>query len=165
MSVIRTVVKSKQKSKHWFLWWKIEPEELAKQVDEYKSLKITQSARGISVLCLLLSALATGLMAYFRVGGMNEWSAVDAGLMLFLAVFIYRGHEWAMIGAMIFWTLEKLLSIVVGLQPADFSAGRVLLPVVFWAIYMHAFYLAFKTERGRLETRNASTPVSRSAPE
>jgi hypothetical protein len=31
----------KKAKSHWLLWWKIEPEELAKQVDEYKILKIT----------------------------------------------------------------------------------------------------------------------------
>jgi len=45
----------KKKSGHWLAWWKIEPEELQKQVAEYKSLKLYQSARGISV-CACCSA-------------------------------------------------------------------------------------------------------------
>lgn len=130
---------------HWLLWWKIEPEELAKQVDEYKFLEITQSARGISLLCLAFAALVTGLMAYFRLAGLDEWAFADVGLALSLGVFIYRGHKWAMIGAMIYWTFQKLVNISSAIQSPHPNSGVV--AVFWWAIYMHAFYLAFKTER------------------
>ena len=49
----------KTKGNHWLLWWKIEPEELQKQIAEYDTLKFYQSARGISLLCLLFSVAIT----------------------------------------------------------------------------------------------------------
>jgi hypothetical protein len=78
---------------------------------------------------------------------MDEWAFADVGLELFFAVFIYRGHKWAMIGAMIFWTIEKLVQISSALQSPHPNSA--VMAVVWWTLYMHAFYLAFRTERER----------------
>jgi uncharacterized RDD family membrane protein YckC len=136
-------------SSHWFFWWRIDPDELQKQVAEYKTLKSYQSARGISFWCLILSCLVTAGLIITRVFGSDAW--VDCVLMMLIAAFVYRGHRWAMIAAMLLWTLEKL-----DLTFTSLGHGIHVWPIgqiIWWAVYMHAFYLALRVENER--KRNA----------
>lgn len=43
----------------WILWWKQDQDELKKQVENYNSLKIIKSYRGISTLLIIFSAFLT----------------------------------------------------------------------------------------------------------
>jgi hypothetical protein len=52
----------------WFIWWKVDKDELTKQVKEYNSLSIWRSARKISALLLLFSAAVTVILYYFLIG-------------------------------------------------------------------------------------------------
>jgi len=138
----------KKKGNHWLLWWKIEPEELQKNIVEYDTLKIYQSARGISFLFLLLSGTAN--IIFVCVGYKDAWTLGDAILLLGLAVFIYRGHRWAMLSAMVFWTLEKAFQVYnLADMPAGNSGGYLILTLSWWAVYMHAIYFAFIVEKRR----------------
>ena len=135
---------------HWIFWWMTGEGELDKQVKEYSTLKITESARGISAILLLLSVVVTTIAAL----ALGHASAlVDAGMFLVLAFFIYHGFEWAMIGAMLLWTFEKGYSL--------FSTGWLhsnsVIAVFWWAIYMHAFWLAYLTEKERAKIRVAKS--------
>lgn len=125
---------------NWFLWWQIDPGNLQNQVKNYNKLNLMQSARGISFVLLIFSAIVTFAVSYFIPQLASGW--IDAVLFLVLGFFIYRGYKLAMIAAMILWTIEKGGSIV--LNPSNF-----VLPLIWWAIYMHAFYLAYKTEVAR----------------
>jgi hypothetical protein len=127
-------------SYHWLLWWKIEPDELQRQVREYDSLNMIKSARGLSAVLLTLSAIVT--IIFVCVGWTGPWSVLDAVLFIGLGAFIYRGHRWAMICAMVFWTLEKAGGLYVKPQYA-------LMSIVWWTIYMQAFYLAYRVEKER----------------
>ncbi len=49
---------------HWLFWWRIDPNEITKQVTEYRSLRFYQSARGISFLCLIFSCCITDRFDY-----------------------------------------------------------------------------------------------------
>jgi len=133
----------------WLVWWRLDKNEIQRQVKEYKTLKITQSAKGISLLFLLFSvALTTALILFF------DWengAFLDASLFLILGLFIYRGHRWAMIGAMLFWTSERVYlvidpSTITGSSQTGFS---LYIAFLFWTIYMHAFYMAFRVEGER----------------
>jgi hypothetical protein len=138
----------KERGNHWLLWWKIEPEELQKNIVEYDTLRIYQSARGISFLLLLLSGIAD--VVSVCVGYKDAWILSDAILLLGLAAFIYRGHRWAMLVAMVFWTLEKAFQIYsLANMPAGSSAGYLIVTLGWWAVYMHAFYFAFIVEKKR----------------
>ena len=44
----------KKKGNHWLLWWKIEPEELQKNIVEYDTLRIYQSARRIKLFAFVV---------------------------------------------------------------------------------------------------------------
>jgi TRAP-type C4-dicarboxylate transport system permease large subunit len=142
----------KRASWAWVLWWQIDPSELDDQVTKYDSLSFIKSARGQAVLCLLLSVVITAVI--LAISKKPDLSGlVDVGLFLILAVFIYSGHRWAMIAAMALWTLEKGLYIVVGVTAAQSGStsggGLLFTQVIWWCIYMHAFYFAFRVEQER----------------
>ncbi len=129
----------------WIFWWIIDPAELKKQVDHYKTLKITQSARGISLLLFGASAIITALMVEFL--NHNRWAYVDSVVFLILGGFIYFGYRWAMILGMVLWTLEKLLQLA---PMVRHGVGPSLPGIfIFWAVFMHAMFLAFRVEQAR----------------
>lgn len=132
---------------HWLLWWKIAPDELQRQVREYDSLGMVKSARGSSAILLALSAIVTTI--FVGVGWTDAWSLVDAVFFLGLGAFIFRGHRWAMICAMVFWTLEKAYGLYARPQYAIMS-------VIWWTVYMQAFYMAYRVEK---EKRATPVPI------
>ncbi|MBL6853765.1 MAG: hypothetical protein ISS15_17940 [Alphaproteobacteria bacterium] len=127
----------------WLLWWRVDQDELDRQVYEYKTLRLWQSMRGISFLCLLLSATITVLFAAFNFAGVDAYAFVDAGLMLGCGLFIHFGHRWAMIAAMLLWTLEKVMGVV------STGGAGIIVQLIWWAAYMHAFFFAFRVEQTR----------------
>lgn len=147
--------KKNNNSLNWLLWWQIDKDELNQQVEEYETLKFTQSARGISLLLLLLSAAATLALVLFL--NWNSLAILDVFIFLILGLFIYKGHRWAMVGAMILWTYEKIFIWIEQYQSA-LAIGAIIpnpiIPLIWWTIYMHAFYLAFQVERKRIKKHN-----------
>jgi len=127
------------------LWWKIEPEELGRQVKEYDDSLVLASARGISAGGLMLYVAAT--IIFVCVGWTATWSLVDAIIAFGLAVFVYRGHRWAMICAMVFWTLEQGYLLVNSISQVH--SGKGIMAVILWTTYMQAFYLAYRVEKER----------------
>jgi hypothetical protein len=152
----------KGKRWEWLLWWQIDPAEVGEQVANYKSLRLWKSARGISVLCLLFSVVATSGMA--AAGVIRASAYIDVGLFAVLALFIYLGHRWAMIGAMVIWTLEKSDIIFGGLGGTLSHAPNPVVQIIWWCLYMHAFYLAFRVEQARRQNTSAVTPVPEQKP-
>lgn len=133
---------NKKQLRHWLLWWKIDESEIKRQVDGYTTLSITESARGQSVLCLLLSAAVTFIFIISGSEIIDNSAYTDIVLFCIFAFFIYRGQRWAIIGAMIFWTIEKVYFLYI-------STGNPIVQIIWWAVYMSAFWLAFKTEIAR----------------
>ncbi|MGC2173097.1 MAG: hypothetical protein WA555_15965 [Candidatus Sulfotelmatobacter sp.] len=125
---------------HWLLWWRIEPDELQRQVREYDSLGMIKSARGLSAVLLALSAIVT--IIFVCVGWIDAWSLSDAVLFVGLGVFVYRGHRWAMVCVMVFWTLEKAYGFYAKPEYAVMS-------VIWWTVYMQAFYMAYRVENAK----------------
>ena len=138
---------ARQSRSNWFLWWQINHDELRKQAAEYSTLPFPKSARAGGVLCLIISIAITAAFGYFRALGFDASAYVDVGLMALLALFIGLGHRWAMIVAMIYWTLSKAMGIVEGFQSG--MGASAVTQIVWWAIYMHAFYFAFRVEQLR----------------
>jgi hypothetical protein len=85
-----------------------------------------------------LSAIATIIFVF--VGWTGAWSVLDAVFFVGLGAFVYRGHRWAMICAMVFWTLEKAYGLFAKPQYAIMS-------VLWWTIYMQVFYMAYGVEK------------------
>jgi hypothetical protein len=137
-----------------FTWWKTDPAEVRKQLTQYETLKVWQSARGISALLCLFTVAVTVLFGNFmHLSG--EAIAIDAILWSGLGLFMYRGTRWAFIVGMVLWTLEKVIALYGGL-----SAGATpIMQVIWWAIYMSAFFLAFKVESERAKPP-ATIPLS-----
>lgn len=134
---------------NWILWWRISEEEVQTQVLGYDFLRVWESARGISALLLLLAALVTSAVIFL--GDRPPLDYVDAGLCGVLAVLIFFGYRWAMLAAMAFWTVEKILTPI--LTPG--GVGLVIFTGLWWAAYMHIFYLAFRTELARRSVTSA----------
>lgn len=151
---------SKSKPWFWVLWWQIDPVELERQVSEYDSLPIYRSMRGISVLCLAFSAAVTTASAFYGIANIDATAYFDAATMLLLAVFIFFGHRWAMIGAMIVWTAEKIISLSDTVTLMQSSGGLIVSQIIWWALYMHAFYFAFRIEQRRTAIMRSAPPPS-----
>lgn len=135
--------KAKTNLLNWILWWRVSEEEVQTQVFGYDILEFWQSARGISALLLVLAALVTSAVIFL--GDSPPFEYVDAGICGVLAVLIFFAYRWAMIAAMVFWTIEKILAPI--LTPG--GAGMIVFTILWWAAYMHIFYLAFRTEMAR----------------
>jgi hypothetical protein len=91
------------------------------------------------------AALVAGLAAINR----DPIAFLDPAAMLALAVFVHQGKRWAMIGAMLVWTVEKTLQIAG-------NPGFIFIGLPWWAAFMHAFYMALMVERRRA---NPAIPV------
>jgi hypothetical protein len=135
----------KKPKQHWLMWWRVDADELKSQIETYKTAKIWKSARGLSALCLLFSSVVTIAFIYFKITPVG--GGLDAAIMIVLAGFIYFGHRWAMIAAMLLWTVEKALAIYEGASHG--ASGGILTSVIWWCIYMSAFWLALRVETER----------------
>ncbi len=132
---------------NWILWWRKDQGEIDRQVRGYGTLGFFKSARKVSVALLIFSNLLTLLLVVFKV--VSVAGLLDVALMSVLALFIYRGHGWASVAAMVVWTIEKAVAIFTGLSGASANPGVVASSVVWWCVYMHAFMLSFRVERAR----------------
>lgn len=123
----------------WLLWWQVDDFEIKRQVEKYNELKITESARGVSFLCLLFSIIVSIIFALTTTSGL--W--LDIILMIVIAIFVYKGSKIALIGAMIYWTIAKLVQLS---GQGSTGSSTPIIAIIWWATYMHAFYTAFKVE-------------------
>ena len=93
----------------WLLWWQIDPIELDKQVNEYDTISFMRSARGMAVLCLLLSCVVGLIFTYLKL--IDFIILFDCAVFVVLAIFTYRGHRWSILVAMGLWTGEQGLGV------------------------------------------------------
>jgi hypothetical protein len=136
---------SRASSGNWLLWWRIGAGELRDQVKNYDKLKIYQSARGISLLLFVGAAALTVL--FTELINHNRLSYIDAACFVFLGIFIYLGHRWAMMAGMVLWTLEKALQLAAMVMTRRFA--NPVTALLFWALFMHAMFLAYRVEQER----------------
>jgi len=143
-----------EKTKKKSAWsWTIEESDLKNQIDNYSTLKITESYRGISVLIYAVILVISLALGYF--GIYTDLETILWGMVLYLPIlfFVYKGHRWAIILLMALWTLEK------GVQVYDIveaGSGSVVMPVFWWFIIMPYFWKALKVEN---ERRKVLTPL------
>ncbi len=129
----------------WILWWRVDQDTIEKQARRYNRLKIHETSRGQGALILLFSALLSTVMIVF----VNHMplGLIDVGLFLGLAVFVFLGHRWAMIGAMVLWTLEKAAQLIGGIYAHQYVTPFTI--VIWWTVYMHIFFTAWRVEQYR----------------
>lgn len=134
--------KKSREAASWFLFWLVPDEEIQEQVNNYDSYGVFKSARGWSMLLLILSSTVS--LAFILFTDTNAAGLIDAILFLILGIFIYKGQRWALIVTMILWTLEKFY-VVITVQRIG--------AIIWWGFYMRIFYLAYKVESVRAKSR------------
>lgn len=140
----------KKASINYFLWWRTDPEEIEPQVAQYHTLSVWKSARGNSMLLCMLTVAVTVLAGRFLKQS-GSTILIEAVVWSVLGLLMYRGQRWAFLAGMVLWTLEKAFLLV------DVSgSGRTpIAQVIWWAIYMHTFLLAYRVEGARAQKRKA----------
>jgi hypothetical protein len=125
------------------IWWRVEAAEVENEVAEYRTRKPWKSSRGVSAgLCALTVVLTVALSGYLNIS--TSEIVVEVCIWSTLGYFMYRGHRWAFIIGMLLWTFEKAVFVV------DGGGGAApIMHVIWWAIYMNAFYMGFTVERRR----------------
>lgn len=152
----------KQAEKNTFIsflmWWKIGNDEIKKQVEGYDTLKFFDSARGGSIGCIIFSIV---VMAIFALWQKNTESLISIFILVFLGLFIYRGHRWASILMMIDCTASAIFKII-EYYPKGYLSFT---PILFWVIFMRYFYLTFRVERERNKIKKAGDAGQRTTKE
>lgn len=128
----------------WLLWWKVDEDDVEMQAENYSELGIFKSARGVAVLFMAFSIVVNTVAV--AIGWADIYIYVDSALFAILGTFIYLGHRWAAIAAMLLWTLEKGDILIEGFND---HKGSPVIQIIWWCIYMHAFYFAFRVEQER----------------
>jgi class 3 adenylate cyclase len=140
----------------WLLWWQIDPAELARQVAGYGELRFVQSARGIALICSLVAGAETE--RFTGAAGLGLAAYIGVALWVGLGALTYLGQRWAPLAAMVLWTLQKLLAAVAGFEGGanrglfgrgPHGGGDLVVDLVWWCIFMHVFYRAFRVEQER----------------
>jgi hypothetical protein len=128
--------------------WKIDETDLNNQVENYNTLKITQSYRGISVL--IISALLgfSLLLSFF--GVYADPTTMFWGIIIYLPVifFVYKGHRWAIVLLMVLWTFEKGYQLY---EIGQSGSGSGIMPIIWWLIIMPYFWKALRVENERIK--------------
>jgi hypothetical protein len=121
--------------------WTLAGEDLKNQVENYRTLEITKSYRGKSVLIVAALLSFSLLLSLFGVYASTE--EILSGLIVYIPVliFAYRGHRWAIVALMVLWTAEKGYQLITG--------GGSILPVIVWLVVMPYFVKALKVENER----------------
>jgi len=130
--------KSKRESSGWS--WKIDETDLKNQVENYDTLKITKSYRGISVL--IISALLGFSVLLSLFGLYSDPTAMLWGIVIYLPIifFVYKGYRWAIILLISLWTFEK------GYQLIEIGG---IMPFIWWLIVIPYFWKALRVENER----------------
>jgi ribosomal protein L40E len=140
----------KEKTTSWS--WKISAEELKEQIENYNTLKITQSYRGVAVLIVSALLLLSLVLGYF--GVYASFQDIILGLFIYIPVlfFVYKGHRWAIITLLALWTLEKAYTIYLSVQ----SSGSPIGSIIWWLIVAPYIYKALKVENERRKIKDSS---------
>lgn len=137
--------KSEKKEKVTSWSWKLSPEELKEQVEDYNTLKITQSYRGVSVLIVGALLLLGFVLSYF--GAYTSMSDMFLSLIIYVPVlfFVYKGHRWAIISLFVLWTIEKIYTLYLAAESGGFVFGS----IIWWLIVAPYIYKALLVENAR----------------
>lgn len=139
---------------NWLLWWRVDPKKLDEQVIRYKELHYIESARGHAAGAILFIIVMMIVLVYLAsISAIPSYVSADSGLLdivlwVVLVIFVYRGHQWAIVAAMILWTFEKLFGSLMIVTASHVPSG-IIVNVIWWAAFMHIFYFSFRVERER----------------
>lgn len=128
--------------KWWITWWHTDTNQLTKQIQEYKTLKVFKSYKGIASLLILGSVVLTTI---FR--------SYIALIYLPVAFFVYKGKKLAIILMMIAWTLDKSYQLIF----TELNTTQFLFVILWWSIFMKYLYGAYKVEKLRSKQQGLLT--------
>ncbi len=144
--------------------WMFNPEQLREQVTHYDTLPIYQSARGIAAIIILAqTALTAAFPDFFDIDATRTfiWAAA---FVVPLTFFIYRGHRWAMVFWLVFFTANRVQQLLHWLiLQAWFSfpilhepqylfvppGGSPILVILWWLLSMPFFLRPLQVENSR----------------
>lgn len=125
-------------------WWKTDPVEIEKQVAGYHTMRVWQTARGISALFCAFSVATTVLIGGY-VGLSGVTIITEAVIWGILGFAMFRGQRWAFVAGMVLWTFEKGALVFSG----TVGGGTPFVQIIWWVAYMSAFMLGFRVEKAR----------------
>lgn len=136
--------------------WEMDETDLKNQVDNYNTLRITQSYRGRSVL-IMSAILGLSLLVSLlgrAVGKSTDPTSVFLDIIIFLPIlfFVYKGHRWAIVLLMVSWTLDKGFSIYrvwQGGMMQIIGSGGGIMRIIWWLVIMPFFWRALEIENER----------------
>ena len=130
-----------------FFKWKMDEKELQNQIENYNMLGFFSSVRKVAAAFMIFSSIIT--LIFTMIGWFPSEIWIDIVLVLILSFFVYKGQKWAMIVTMIYWTISKGFQLIGGFFAEDFSGGNIIMPVIWWGIFMAVFWQAYQVERAR----------------
>lgn len=152
-----------------FIWWKLDPIQLKKQVSEYTSLKIYKSYRGIAVLLIAGWIFLTKFFSLVQWIPNNKFIVSlfiyeDIGFFnllfyLFLIVFIYKGKKWAIIVAMMIQTLNSGYALLNSITSVNMDIIFWLMIIFWWSLFMRFLYGAYRVEKERNKIKKEDQKV------
>jgi uncharacterized membrane protein YvlD (DUF360 family) len=133
---------------------KLDDADLKNQIENYQSLKITQTYRGKSVLIILALLVFSLILSMF--GIYADPVTMIIGIMIYLPIlfFVYKGHRWAIILLMVMYTYEKGFNIY---EISKSGNGSGISSIIWWLIVMPYFWKALYVENKRRELPQIET--------
>lgn len=118
--------------------WKISAEELKEQIENYKTLKMSQSYRGLVVLLISALLLLSLILGFFNITPLSD---VVLSLIVYIPIliFVYKGHRWAIVTLGILWTVEKAYTLYLSVQTGGSPIGS----IIWWFIVTPYIYKAY----------------------
>lgn len=146
-----------RKTLEWFLWWKVDKDDLEIQVKNYNELKFYKSYRGIAGLLLLgkaiLSIALIPTVSILQTIGVSDFTDVILNLLILLILYpilsflVFKGKKIALIIVMVVSTISLINSFI------NAKGGYFWM----WLIVMKYFYGAYIVEKNRKLTTTQNT--------
>ncbi len=133
-----------------------ETKELKRQVENYYTMGITQSARGQVVLLFGGLYALSVILSFFGIIALGDlmWSLI---IYIPILIFVYKGHKLAMITLMILWVIEKVYTAYLTVEN---QSGGIWGSIIWLIIGISVIAKALKVENERQKT----IPMAATAP-
>lgn len=123
-------------------WLFLDSEELKTQLQDYNSWNVFKSLRKLSVLFIAFYIIVNIVLVWLGHLRLNViWPEMI--LWVVLAILVYFGKRWAIIGVMILWTLD---TIYIAMHSNHIN---IIVPIVLWLIYMDIFWKTYQVETAK----------------
>lgn len=146
----------KKKKSQSFYSWKIDDADLKNQVDNYNSLKIAESYRGIAVLIYSVLLVFSLLLSFF--GLFSDTTSIIFAIIFYIPIlfFVYKGHRWAIVILIVMWTYEKGYQLY---EIGKSGKGGGIILIFWWLFFMPYFWRALKVENERRKSQRIRVDI------